>query len=231
MILLAQPWNAQAALSAPVDSARLGQSPASDVVNTRDVDELRDRLDQWASHLGAFHPRNSWVSLGYGLPDNPMVGKHVLQDLEPYISTFPSMQCTGIFPNSNSLKQHCRQRHAADMSANQIQTAVGEFKSPVTKEIACRRPFCNDDWAQVDQEDGSVLPESVESVVGVNDFQKHIDHPFRQIALFSLPRFSKTWKQVRSVKIGEVADRDPLPASYRWPREDCGSEWGVGSKA
>ncbi|KAL1880027.1 hypothetical protein Daus18300_001390 [Diaporthe australafricana] len=66
------------------------KSPASDLVDHREVENIQERFDQWAGNLGAFHLPQSRLSLEYRLRHNPQVRKLIEGLLDDLFSSVKS---------------------------------------------------------------------------------------------------------------------------------------------
>ncbi|OCL13569.1 hypothetical protein AOQ84DRAFT_429336 [Glonium stellatum] len=180
--------------------------------------------------------------------------KHVLQDLEPYICTFPSCsldsfqsqhawfehelllhrsrwvcsQCSGSFGSSDELKEHISQRHRSVISGRQISAIVEQSKRSIDSIQPSECPFCDDPWAKDDQK--TTTGEEV-LVVKLDQFRRHVGHHLQQIALFALPRSTEgNENSLGSKVVGGVLDQDAMSKGLRWVRDDCGRGWGIISR-
>ncbi|KAK2759476.1 hypothetical protein FQN54_002954 [Arachnomyces sp. PD_36] len=157
--------------------------------------------------------------------------KHVVQDLEPYICTFPSCgglgsfhsqrawfehelevhrsqwvcpRCPDTFESPEYLEAHIDLRHGGIYSHNQLPMITDQSKRPVSSIEPGECPFCDDPWAGGDPTKTSdeVL------VVSTEQFRKHLGHHMQQVALFSLPRLQSSQdRSLGSVDVG-ASDRD-----------------------
>ncbi|KAL2834176.1 hypothetical protein BDW59DRAFT_156119 [Aspergillus cavernicola] len=191
------------------------------------------------------------VQLKQGSPEHQW-RKHVLQDLEPYICTFPTCgletyqsqhawfehellvhrnqfvcpQCSGVFPSSHGLERHIKRSHSETISNRQVPMIIAQSKQPIDSIPPTDCLFCDGSWATGDQ---SSMPTSEEVlVVDLDSFRRHMGHHLQQVALFSLPRL--TQDQAGSRYAGGLPDRDETSTCYRWLREDCGRGWSIVSR-
>ena len=54
---------------------------ASDILHSRDVEQMQDRFNQWAGNLGALQSLESSKSLEYRLRDAPLIRDSILHSL------------------------------------------------------------------------------------------------------------------------------------------------------
>lgn len=184
---------------------------------------------------------------------HPSYRKHILQDLEPYICTFPECgldsmasqhawmehellvhrtqwqcpQCTEQAPSSPALEEHIYRHHKGDFAETQLETILSRAKRPLKVIRPSECPFCDEDWAQLDAQPETQGPPPIgEVVVGIDEFRRHVGHHLQQIALFSLPRLDGDPEEDSVGPVG-VTDQDVLPKGTLWVREDCGRGWSI----
>ncbi|KAB8252371.1 WD40-repeat-containing domain protein [Aspergillus flavus] len=179
--------------------------------------------------------------------------KHVLQDLEPYICTFPTCgletyqsqhawfeheliahrnrwfcaQCSKCFSSSQHLEKHIRGSHQEHIPDRQVPMIVSQSKQQIDSISPTECPFCDDPWAEGDESGSTVFEEVL--VVDLDSFRRHVGHHLQQIALFSLPRLTQD-QDAGSEDVGVLPDRDNTSQGYRWLREDCGRGWSIISR-
>ncbi|KAI9368519.1 WD40-repeat-containing domain protein [Aspergillus egyptiacus] len=179
--------------------------------------------------------------------------KHVLQDLEPYICTFPTcgletyqsqhawfehellvhrnqwlcVLCSKVYPSSQHLEIHIKGSHQEHISDRQIPVIVSQSKQPIDSIPPTDCPFCDEPWAEGDESDSRAFEEVV--VVDVDSFRRHLGHHLQEVAFFSLPRLTHD-QDAGSEKAVVLQDRENMSQGYRWVREDCGRGWSVISR-
>ena len=139
--------------------------------------------------------------------------RHILQDLEPYICTFPAcglktyqsqrdwfdhellahrnrwrcFRCSEFFESPKSLEHHITTRHGQEVTKKQISGIIESSRRGPEAFLPSECPLCDGKWASVTPE----LPSAQETgtvVVKVEQFREHLGRHLQQIALFSLPR-------------------------------------------
>ncbi|KAK2605572.1 hypothetical protein N8I77_008401 [Diaporthe amygdali] len=157
--------------------------------------------------------------------------KHVLSDLEPYVCTFPGCgldtfqsqhawfdheilvhrgtwrcsQCGEIAGTAEVLENHIKKTHADQISPPQIPAVIEQSRRPIKFIQPAECPFCEGEWAAA-----APNPEvagSVELVVTLDDFRRHLGHHLQRIALFSLPRLRQDRETSSSAVVGGTMDR------------------------
>ncbi|KAK4155957.1 hypothetical protein C8A00DRAFT_13067, partial [Chaetomidium leptoderma] len=178
--------------------------------------------------------------------------KHVLDDLEPYICTFPGCgietyqsqrawfehellahrsrwrctKCAEFFESPQALEQHVAARHSQEIAGKQTATIIDMSRRPPEFIQPSECPFCDGTWASAEpdalSENGAAVV-----VVDIDQFRRHVGHHLQQIALFSLPRLNRE-QEMDSNDAGIVPDRDDMPVAYKWIRDDCDSRgWRI----
>lgn len=71
-----------------------------DLLNTRDVQQMRDRFNQWAGNLGALHPFQSPLSIEHRLRDAPLVKESVLRTLSDLYSSIEAGKTPFIYAST-----------------------------------------------------------------------------------------------------------------------------------
>lgn len=157
--------------------------------------------------------------------------KHVLSDLEPYVCTFPGCgldtfqsqhawfdheilvhrgtwrcsQCGEIASTAEVLENHIKKNHADQIPPPQIPAVIEQSRRPIKFIQPAECPFCEGEWAAA-----APNPEvtgSVELVVTLHDFRRHLGHHLQRIALFSLPRLRQDRETSSSAVVGGTMDR------------------------
>ncbi|KAK5999133.1 Serine/threonine-protein kinase TNNI3K [Cladobotryum mycophilum] len=175
--------------------------------------------------------------------------KHILEDLEPYICTFPTCGldtytsqhvwfehellmhrfnwhcpiCQNVFDSYDAFKQHITQQHTEEITSHQITATIEQSKRPINSISPDQCPFCDEKWASIETSE-ELGDQSL--VVKLDQFQRHLAYHLQQVALFSLPRLSQD-EDADSQGVGGVLDRDPMPSGYKWVRDDCGRGWSI----
>ncbi|KAI1502966.1 WD40-repeat-containing domain protein [Biscogniauxia marginata] len=178
--------------------------------------------------------------------------KHIVEDLEPYICTFPGCtldsyqsqhawfehellvhrndwvcpNCAGVFESPEALEEHINKRHSQEISGKHIKTVIEQSRRPKESIQPSECPLCDDEWALAEP---SVISAEEVLVVDPDQFRQHLGHHLQQVALFSLPRLNQE-QEVDSNHAGGLPDRDAMPASYMWVRDDCGRGWTIISR-
>ncbi|KAL9633499.1 MAG: hypothetical protein Q9164_004665, partial [Protoblastenia rupestris] len=137
--------------------------------------------------------------------------KHVFQDLEPYICTFPSCgletfksqhawfehelmahrnqwTCSGCslcFDFSSDLMAHIKQKHQGLVAERQLPTYLDQMKRSVDALRPEDCPFCDGSWAH---NGPNPMLSNAGLGVTIDDFRGHLGQHLQQISLFSLPR-------------------------------------------
>ena len=174
--------------------------------------------------------------------------KHVLQDLEPYICTFPGCgldtyhsqhswfehellihrtnwvcpKCSEVFKSSEGLQSHIVISHRQEISSNQVAAIVKQSRRQTQGISPSDCPLCDEDWASADS--GATSSDEL-LLVDMQQFQRHLGHHLQQIALFSLPRLNRDQGVGSNNAGGELA-----PENQPWGRTDCGRGWGIISR-
>lgn len=180
-----------------------------------------------------------------------MSRKHVIEDLEPYVCTFPGCsldtyhsqhawfehelqmhrsdwncsECGAVFGSSEDLESHINKEHDDKIMPKQTPAVVKQSRRPIKSIKPSECPFCEDAWVTADPASGIADKEPL--VVTLDDFRSHLGHHLQQIALFSLPRFD----QGQSAGSDDVVEGDPyreaFTAGHKWVRDDCGYGWSL----
>ncbi|KAI0107771.1 hypothetical protein GGR51DRAFT_515003 [Nemania sp. FL0031] len=177
--------------------------------------------------------------------------KHVLEDLEPYICTFPGCAletyksqhawfehelllhrnvwlCPGCSYQCNTtdlLERHIGTCYGNQIRKKQVSSIVEASRRPANYINPKDCPFCPEDWATREDE-GNNVDRNVTIAVNIDQFRRHLGQHLEQIALFSLPR-SHIDLEAESKEVGGIVDRVSLPIGPRWIREDCGKGWNI----
>ncbi|RYP05472.1 hypothetical protein DL765_009836 [Monosporascus sp. GIB2] len=175
--------------------------------------------------------------------------KHVLEDLEPYICTFPGCgletyksqrawfehelllhrnvwlcpECSYQFDTADLLESHINNDHRNQVPDKQISAIVEASRRPVQHINPKDCAFCGKDWATVE---GPITDPAATVAVDTDQFRRHLGQHLQQIALFSLPR-SHMNQEAGSKEAGGVLDQDILSIGPRWIRDDCGKGWTI----
>ncbi|KAK0726730.1 hypothetical protein B0T26DRAFT_637497 [Lasiosphaeria miniovina] len=196
------------------------------------------------------------VSMKSSKDKNHQWRKHVINDLQPYICTFPTCSLDAFtsqhswfehellkhrnnwrcqichdpdapaFGTVEEIHRHITQSHS-DVLEKQVADVVEQSRRPLQWIPANDCPLCDENWASADVGKG----DGHVIVVDPDQFRKHLGHHLQQIALFSLPRAPPNENAGSNEVIGLLPDQEHVPAAgYKWVREDCGRGWSVIAK-
>lgn len=153
--------------------------------------------------------------------------KHVLEDLEPYVCTYPGcsldtyqsqhawfdreilihrgtwpcFRCGEVAAAAEILYNHIKTQHADQVSPQQLPLVVEQSRRPIKFIHPNECPLCDDEWARGQTSDTRAL------VVTMDEFRRHLGQHLQRVALFSLPRLGQSEDASSSVVTGGTIDR------------------------